>query len=190
VRTRATSRRIVLIGPTSAPWASIAAEVEADLARLARPGIELVYRCTGAGPAAIRSAADAAAAAPHVVSAVAGAARDGFDAAIVDCAHDPGLDAARRAVAMPVVGAGEAMRAALAAAPRPAVVLDGDELRASTSAELLDRVRGARTVALAATGWSHLVAVLGVDGRTVVDPLPAALDECLALLADGRFSRT
>jgi Asp/Glu/hydantoin racemase len=180
--------RIVLIGPTSAPWTSIATEIEADLARLARPRVELAYRCTGAGPAAIRSAADAAAAAPYVVTAVAQAARDGFDAAIIDCAHDPGLDAARRAVAMPVVGAGAAMRAAIAAAPEPVVVLEGDELRGSTCAELLERVRGARTVAIAATGWSHLVDELGVDGRRVVDPLPAALDECLTLLADGRFS--
>ena len=118
--------RIVLIGPTSAAYETIAAEVEPDLERLARAGVELEYRCTGAGPASIRSEEDVAAAAPHVVRAVAAAARDGFDAAIIDCADDPGLDAARAAVSIAVVGPGEAVRAAVAGAPHPVALLTGD----------------------------------------------------------------
>ena len=65
----------------------------------------------------------------------------------------------------------------------PVVVLSGDVLRASSPEELIDRVGGARTVALGGTGWSHLVPVLAGDGRRVVlDPLDVALEQCLALL--------
>ena len=59
------TRRIVLIGPTSAPWERIAAEVAADLTRLARPGVELAYHVTGAGPAAVTTPISNAAPAPR-----------------------------------------------------------------------------------------------------------------------------
>lgn len=174
-------KRILIVGPTSAPWASIAAEVEADLARLARPGVELSYRCTGAGPAAIHTTADAAAAAPFVVDTVVAAEREGFDAVIVDCTDDPGVAAARLLVAIPVVGAGEALRVAVAAAPRPVCTFSGDDLRTLDGAALVDRARGAATVAFGGTGFSHLTAVLAgaLPRARVLDPLPLALDTCL-----------
>src|SRR4051794_7483869 len=62
--------QIVFVGPTSEPRSSSAAQVEADLARLARPGVHLTYRCAGAGPAEIRSAHDARIAAPFVVKTI------------------------------------------------------------------------------------------------------------------------
>ena len=77
--------KVLLVGPTSAPWDTIESEIEADLARLARPGVQLTYRCTGAGPPEIRTAHDARAAAPFVVKTIVEAAREGFDAIIVDC---------------------------------------------------------------------------------------------------------
>lgn len=177
--------RVLFVGPTSAPWPTIANEVEADLARLARPGVELNYRCTGAGPAEIRTDADAVAAAPFVVLTIVAAAHDGFDAAIVDCTADPGVPEARHLVTIPVVGSGEAMRAALAHAPRPVHELSGDDLRAIDDAVLIDRVRGAATVALGGTGFSHLVDILHAahPGVVVLDPLTVALDACLARLS-------
>src|SRR5690606_34718694 len=60
--------RIRVIGPTSLEWAAVADDVAADLQRVARPGVMLDYRCTGTGPTAVRSAADAVAAAPGVVA--------------------------------------------------------------------------------------------------------------------------
>jgi 2'-5' RNA ligase len=178
------SRRILIVGPTSAPWAAIAADVEADLARLRRPGVDLSYRCTGAGPASIRTDDDVTAAAPHVVRTVTEAAREGFDAVIVDCTDDPGVDDARAAVSIPVVGAGEALRAAVDSSPPPVRLFSGDELRSLTPAALVDEARDARTVALGGTGHSSLVGVFtAVDaGRKVVEPLAAALDLCLARL--------
>jgi Asp/Glu/hydantoin racemase len=176
--------RIVLVGPTGAPWEEIAAGVGADLARLARPGVALTYHHVGAGPTQIANAADAELAAPYVIDAVVRCERDGFDAVIVDCTDDPGVAAAREAVAIPVVGAGEALRDSIDRAEAPVVVLTGDELRAHTTEELLARIGDARTVALGGTGWSHLAEQLGGGGRTVLDPLDVAVEQCLAALAE------
>jgi allantoin racemase len=65
------------------------------------------------GPSSIESAVDEALAAPGVVDAAIKAQADGADAIVIDCMLDPGLDAAREAVLIPVIGCGEAaMRAA------------------------------------------------------------------------------
>jgi Asp/Glu/hydantoin racemase len=179
--------RILFVGPTSEPWSSIADEVEADLARLARPGVELTYRCTGEGPAEIRNAHDARAAGPFVVKTIVGAADEGFDAVIVDCTADPGVSDARESVGIPVVGAGEALRSAMAAAAQPVVELTGDDLRGMDVPALVAGLRGARTVALGGTGFSHLVQILAAShpDLVVLDPLRVALDTCLAQLAHG-----
>ena len=178
--------RVLLVGPTSSPWSLISSEVEADLARLTRPAVELTYRCTGAGPVEIRSSDDARAATPFVVRMIVGAAREGFDAVIVDCTADPGVAEARELVDIPVVGAGEAMRSAIALASRPVCELSGDDLRALGDTALIHRARGAATVALGGTGFSHLVDVLisAIPGVVVLDPLAVALDTCLARLRD------
>jgi Asp/Glu/hydantoin racemase len=171
--------RIALIGPTSAPWVEVESEVATDLARLARPGVELSYVLTGAGPRSITSEDDERDAAPHVVATVLRCEQEGFDAAIVDCTGDPGVDEARRKVGIPVLGAGEAVRRAIESSSPPVIVLSGDVLRASTRDELIAQVAGARTVALGGTGWSHVVPVLAGDGRVVLDPLDVALEQCL-----------
>ena len=176
--------RVAVIGPTAMTWDEIAADVEPDLARLRRPEIELTYVVTGAGPASITTDEDERLAAPHVVAVVERCERDGYDGVIVDCTGDPGVAEARNRVRIPVVGAGEAVRRAVAMASPPVVVLSGDTLRASDQASLLERVRDARTVALGGTGWSHLVPLLTGEGRTVLDPLDVALDQCLGQIAD------
>ena len=169
---------MLLIGPTSAPWEAIVDGVEADLARLARDGVELAYRCTGGGPLEIHSDADARAAAPFVVRTAIDAVSDGFDAVIVDCTADPGVADARAVVHFPVVGAGEALQSAIARARRPVCMLTGDELRSITASALVARAGGVATMALGGTGFSHLVEVL-IDAYpeiVVLDPLVVALD--------------
>ena len=185
VRDTAVMVRVLLIGPTSKSWSAVAEEVDADLARLARPNVELSYRCTGAGPLAIHTDEDAITAAPHVVRAVVDAAADGFDAVIVDCTADPGVVEARQAVTIPIVGAGEALRAAIDSAPTPVRLLTGDELRTLELDALLEQAAGAATVALGGTGYSHLVgALVNADPvRVVLDPLDQALKICLAQLS-------
>lgn len=67
------------------------------------------------GPASIESSVDEVLAAPGVVNAAIKAEADGAGAVVIDCMLDPGLDAAREAVLIPVIGCGEAaMRAASA----------------------------------------------------------------------------
>jgi allantoin racemase len=60
------------------------------------------------GPASIESAVDEVLAAPGVVDAAIRAESEGVQAVIIDCMLDPGLDAAREAVSIPVIGCGEA----------------------------------------------------------------------------------
>lgn len=180
--------RVLVIGPTSLDWDEIADEVTADLERLARPGVVLEYRCTGTGPTAIRSADDACAATPGVIETARQGAVDGFDAVIVDCTDDPGVDAADAELDIPVVGPGAALRAAATLAPRPVVWLSGDELRASTDDELVDRVAAAATVVLGGTGWSHVTDRLRhvFPELVVLDPLPVALERCLERIEHDR----
>ena len=174
--------RIALIGPTSMTWDEIGADVEPDLDRLRRRDVDLTYVLTGAGPRSITNDEDERAAAPHVIAAVERCEQHGYDAVIVDCTGDPGVEEARRRVRIPVVGAGEALRRSVADAPPPVVVLSGDDLRGNDTGALLERVRGAGTVALGGTGWSHLVPLLTGTDRVVLDPLDVALEQCLAEL--------
>ncbi|MEM3626813.1 MAG: aspartate/glutamate racemase family protein [Candidatus Bathyarchaeia archaeon] len=58
-------------------------------------------------PKSIESFTDVAQAAPFVVHAVIKAEKQGYDAAIINCFDDPGLQAAREQVSIPVYGIGE-----------------------------------------------------------------------------------
>ena len=60
------------------------------------------------GPASVESFYEDAVAAPGVITRAVEAERDGMDAVIIDCMNDPGLEAAREAVSIPVVGAAQA----------------------------------------------------------------------------------
>lgn len=74
------------------------------------------------GPASVESAVDEILAAPGVVDAAIRAEQDGAEALVIDCMLDPGLEAAREAVSIPVIGCGEAGLAAAAEHGRFSVV--------------------------------------------------------------------
>jgi len=74
------------------------------------------------------------------------------------------------------------VREAIERAPAPVVVLSGDQLRASTTEQLIVMTADAGTVALGGTGWSDLAGPLAAGGRLLLDPLDVALEQCLALL--------
>lgn len=59
------------------------------------------------GPASIECDYEAALAVPEILRRVDEAAREGMDGIVIDCMMDPGLEAARERVAIPVVGAAE-----------------------------------------------------------------------------------
>ena len=75
-----------------------------EFERVARPDTEISNVFLAAGPASVESAYDEAIAAPDVVAKVREAEEDGMDAVIINCFGDPGLDAARELVSIPVIG--------------------------------------------------------------------------------------
>lgn len=174
-------KHLVIVGPTSTPWAQLATSVEDDLRHLRRPGLEIAYVTTGAGPECIRTREDELAAGPHVVATAVRIA-DSCDAIVVDCTGDPGVAAARRVVDVPVIGAGEAARRAARRAPEPVVFLSGDAIRAASPVELRRAVGAAATVVVNATGHRRVVDALRDDGVNVIEPLEAAVGWCVELL--------
>lgn len=94
--------KIIVINPNSSQtMTSHLAEV---LNGIKNPGTELTVVCPPEAPPAIESAYDEAMAVPHVLKIVEQAAADGYDAAILACFSDPGLEAAREVTDMLVMG--------------------------------------------------------------------------------------
>ncbi len=78
------------------------------LQRLAAPGTEVDIADVPDGPSSIESAYEEYLSIPGTLVHVQDAARRGYAGAIIGCFGDPGLDAARELVEMPVVGPAEA----------------------------------------------------------------------------------
>lgn len=77
---------------------------EALLNEWAFPGTEVSVVDVPDGPASIESAYEEALCVPATVELIMQCERKGFDAAIIGCFGDPGLEAARELTSMPVVG--------------------------------------------------------------------------------------
>jgi allantoin racemase len=69
---------------------------------------EVVAEPTAMGPAAIESARDAAIVVPELIRLAPLAEERGFDAIIIGCFSDPGIDALRELLRIPVIGPGAA----------------------------------------------------------------------------------
>jgi allantoin racemase len=74
------------------------------LSRAARPDVELSAVALDKGPASIESAYESALAVPDTVAKIVQAERDGVDAVISNCMDDPGVEAAREMISIPVIG--------------------------------------------------------------------------------------
>ena len=70
------------------------------------PGVEVEVWSLADGPPSIESAVEAALVVPELTRKVVQARSEGFDAVIVGCFSDPGLDALRELVDIPVIGPG------------------------------------------------------------------------------------
>ncbi len=77
---------------------------EADSKPFLRPDLEVSYSLLDIGPATIESEVDEALAIPDTIKQAIKAERAGADAIIIDCMGDPGLNACREAVSIPVIG--------------------------------------------------------------------------------------
>ena len=86
---------------------SFAETMAAGYAEKARPDTAISVVCLDRGPASLESLYEDAVAVPQIVQRAVEAERDGMDAIIIDCMNDPGLEAAREAVSIPVVAAAQ-----------------------------------------------------------------------------------
>jgi allantoin racemase len=72
------------------------------------PGVEIEVAVPAHGPGSIESRAEALYAVPAILDSTQRAEALGYDAIVFSCYSDPGLDAARELVSIPVVGSGQA----------------------------------------------------------------------------------
>jgi allantoin racemase len=102
--------RIRLVVPIRGLSSDAVGERLRFLRSIAESGTEIDAAQVSEGPPAVESEVDAVNAGPEVLRLVKDAEEEGCDAAIVWCAGDPALDAARELVDIPVIGPGESMR--------------------------------------------------------------------------------
>jgi len=79
-------------------------EILEEASQFKAPDMEIDVVNLSRGPASIESHYDEILAAYHVVELVRQAEKDGIEGVFVDCFGDPGVDAARELVGIPVVG--------------------------------------------------------------------------------------
>ncbi|MFT4137259.1 aspartate/glutamate racemase family protein [Microbacterium sp.] len=163
--------RITLINPNTSR--AMTAKI-ADAAReVAGPDVEIVVVCPAEGAAAIESHVDEVAAARAVIELIeADVDAGGSDGYVVACFGDPGLDAARELVDVPVVGIAEAAMHVAALSGRSFAVVTTLSRTLGRAGDLLARYGMERAcVALEATGIPVLdledTASLAVD--TIVE---------------------
>ena len=73
----------------------------------ASPDVEVDVAVPQQGPGSIESDYEAALAVPAMLESVAEAESQGYEAVIISCFGDPGIDAAREIATIPVIGSGE-----------------------------------------------------------------------------------
>src|SRR5215831_7159406 len=81
---------------------------QAMLEAFAASGTTVAAEPTEKGPAAIESARDAGLVVPELIRLAPAAQQRGFDALIIGCYSDPGIDALRELLTIPVIGPGAA----------------------------------------------------------------------------------
>lgn len=117
--------RILVLNPVStSQWDEVTRRY---LESIASPSTKVVVRSLEGAPESIETIYDAAVASRLVAEEAERAEKEGFDAMVVNCFDDPGVDAAReKATRMLVLGAGEAsMITALLLGYRIAIVSTG-----------------------------------------------------------------
>ena len=98
--------KLLLLNPNTS--AAMTEGMAAAAREVAAPGTQVVARHSSFGPLSIEGHFEDAIAAAGVAEQAHLARGEGFDAAIVACFGDPGLDAAREALTAPVLGIAEA----------------------------------------------------------------------------------
>ncbi len=94
--------KIMVINPNTSE--SMTNHLREELNRIKRSDTELTVVCPDKGPETIESAYDEAYAIPPTLDLVKKANREGYDAVILACFSDPGLEAAKEISEIPVIG--------------------------------------------------------------------------------------
>jgi allantoin racemase len=94
--------KIMVINPNTS--ISMTDHLRKELGQIKRPDTELTVFCPDKGPETIESAYDEAMATPPTLELVRKANREGYDAVILACFSDPGLEAAKEISQIPVIG--------------------------------------------------------------------------------------
>ncbi len=98
--------RIFVINPNTS--ASVTAHIQREMEKIKRPDTELTVVNPEHGPVSIESVYDEALATPPTLELVRQANQEGYDAIVLACFSDPGLDAAKEISEIPVIGIEEA----------------------------------------------------------------------------------
>ncbi|MFH8251697.1 aspartate/glutamate racemase family protein [Microbacterium sp. B2969] len=168
--------RITLVNPNTSR--AMTAKIAAAAREVAGPGVEIAAVCPERGPAAIESHLDEAYAAVAVVELIEqDLCAGGSDAYVIACFGDPGLDAARELVDVPVVGIAEAAMHVAAIAGRSFGVVTTLGRTLGRAQDLVERYGMARAcVSLAGSG----IPVLDLE-----DAGSAAVETITGLCADA-----
>ena len=94
--------KIMVINPNTSE--SMTNHLRAELMGIKRADTELTVVCADKGPETIESAYDEAHAIPPTLKLVKRANQEGYDAVILACFSDPGLEAAKEISEIPVIG--------------------------------------------------------------------------------------
>ena len=94
--------KIMVINPNTSQ--SMTDHLRLELERIKRPDTQLTVVCPIKGPETIESAYEEAYAIPPTLELVKKANQEGYDAVILACFSDPGLEAAKEISHIPVVG--------------------------------------------------------------------------------------
>lgn len=172
------ARRIVyqLVAPMEKTLGTAEMERRRDyLQRHASAGTEISVQSVPSGYPSIESERDAVVVTPHLMAGLQKAEAGGASAGIVGCFSDPGIDAIREIVTMPIVGPGQsAVTLALQLGERYAILspLDSGAKRA------MPRLRG--------QGLSERLASVRGVGVSVMDLARGGNDAWDRIVATGR----
>jgi allantoin racemase len=168
------TRRVHLVTP-------VTGMVPPDLAKLAvglGADITITQSRIATGPASIESAFDEALAVPPTLAEIATAAKTGADAIVINCMGDPGLQAARELVSVPVLGPAEtSMHIAAMLGHRFSILTVLDQLvyideQKAAGYGVRDRLASVRSVGIPVLelegSEDHLVAALTEQGLRAV----------------------
>ena len=102
------TKQVMIINPIARSRADKIEQLRTSVAAMGRSDISISNVNLDNGPVSIESSIDEVLCGPDLIRKARDAEEQGADAIVIDCLGDPGLDAVREAVGIPVVGPGEA----------------------------------------------------------------------------------